>query len=490
MSISYKKNLDNNDVGGRLLEADPTYFSRAPSTHFRDLLGVGKENYCRYLWSFRIPEGKSPWRAIGNRQSGKKTTTLTDFFLDASIGRDCSIDCFMSPNQFFDWRNAKQLASLHANWLEIDITRDENTLKKAKESLTEEEEKSVLNEVFSQLQASGIPAPTCYVMSGSGGMHLYWIYEAIPAYKWCINAWREIADKLVKSVQGGKLWHVDLGASKDPARVLRMPGSKHGTTRRNVEVHTGGNSYTFEQLATKLTVPVKKPELSIVPNLAFKTTTNTAPNAPVSKPNPMESPHGRKHTIGQWWFKVFTHVHTFATKNKITEGKRDATAFILFVALRHIQSEAVALERIMDINKRLIGLDEDVLKGYLKTATHTLYKYKKSTLDDYLTRQLGMDTSWLYSTDKKLYTASEVKNLQKEAAKNTALKKSHATLGRIISAVKELLQAKSPLTQASVAAICGRSVRTVRRYWSVINNLEVIRSPSIYSPPEDCPIEA
>lgn len=476
-----RKRSKNNCIDNGLKQADRALFIKSPSTSFSELLGIGAEEYCRYVWSYRISKDNWPWRAIGNRQSGKRTTTLKDFYLDASIGMDCSIDCFISPNEFFDWRNVKQLAALHSNWLEIDITRPVDSPKEGKQSLSAEEEDEVVREVFDQLKEAGIPAPSCYVLSGSGGLHLYWIYDAVAAYKWRVNAWREIARKLVKSLRGGKLWHVDLGASKDPARVLRMPGTRHGSTKRTVELFTGGNRYSFESLASSLAVPVEKDN-------PFKLVANTDVSKPQKTPikdvkrKPKSSVNDGRHTIGQWWFKVFTHVHSYISRNKVTEGRRDSTAFILYVALRHIQDEDTALSRVIDINKRLIGLEEETLIKYLKTARKTLYKYKKDTLADYLSRQLDMDVSWLYKDEKKL-TPEEVKQAQRQSAVLTAQKKNYNTLERILKAGRELLLDQAPLTQASVAAICGRSERTVRRYWKALLEHEDIRSASIYSPP-------
>lgn len=461
--------------------AEPIY-QKATSIDFNQMMGIGNEKYCRYVWSYRIAEDNSPWRAIGNRQSGKKTTKLSQFYLDASIGRDCSIDCFVSPNQFFDWRNSKQLASLHSNWLEIDINTPEGTLRENKKSLSAEEEAEVVSEVLQQLKAKDVPLPTGYVLSGSGGVHFYWAYDGVDAYKWRVSAWRDIASKLVSKLTGGRLWHVDLGASKDPARVLRMPGTRHGSTRRTVEYFSGGERYSFDGLAQSLDIKIEKiSQLKIV-----KSDNTIIPAQPKTKkkqsPSNAVNPKTGKHTIGQWWFKIYTHVLTHIHSNPIKEGKRDSAAFILFVALRHIQDADSAFQRIRVLNEKYIGLTEDELSRYLKTAMTTHYKYKKDSISDYLSRQLGMDTAFLYKDVVKL-TPAQVKKARQTSAYTTAKKKTENTLNRLIKAARELLSTNSPLTQISVAAICGRSERTVRRYWSEVLTHPAIRCASIYSPP-------
>lgn len=461
-------------------------YLKRPSTDFNQMMGIGKEAHCRYVWSYRIAEDNSPWRAIGTRQSGKKTCKLSQFYLDASIGRDCSMDCFVSPNQFFDWRNSKQLASLHANWLEIDINTPAGTTRENKKSLTEEQEAQVLREIFAQLEKQSVPLPTGYVLSGSGGVHLYWMYGGVDAYKWRVSAWRDIASALVNKLKGGALWHVDLGASKDPARVLRIPGTRHGATKRTVEFFSGGQIFEFEDLAKSLNVEIKKPK-----HLTLVQPANPKPLKPLKKPpqdpNVYKNPNGGKHTIGQWWFKIYTHILQHINRTPVKEGMRDSTAFILFVALRHIQDEEAAYQRVRQLNEKHIGLTDEELSKYLKTARTTLYKYTKESIADYLHRQLGMDVSFLYQ-DKIKLTPEQVRAARQTAAETTAKKKAESTLSRIISAARELLTQNVTLTQVSVAAICGRSERTVRRYWAEVLGHPAIRSASIYSPPQGCPV--
>ena len=203
--------------------------------------------------------------------------------------------------------------------------------------------------------------------------------------------------------------------------------------------------------------------------------------------NEYKRPNSGKHTIGQWWFKIYTHILQHINANPVKEGMRDSTAFILFVALRHIQDEEAAYQRVRQLNERHIGLTDEELNKYLKTAKTTLYKYKKDSIADYLERQLGMDVSFLYQ-DKAKLTPEEVKAARQAAAESTAKKKAESTLSRILRAARELLTQNVTPTQVSVAAICGRSERTVRRYWTEVIGHPAIRSASIYSPPQICPV--
>lgn len=458
-------------------------YRTVPSTRYNELLGIGSEQHCRYLWSYMIKGDNWPWRALGNRQSGKRTTTLKDFYLAASMGSDCSVNCYISPNQFFDWRNVKQLATLHANWLEIDINMPEGMARDQKNSLTEQQERMVIDEVFEQLALANVPPPTGYVLSGSGGIHVYWMYESEPAYRRTVSTWREISRRLVSVMRGGEYWHVDAGASNDPARVLRIPGTMHGSTRRRAQFveRQGQQLYTFAELAKLLgVVVIESPTLSVVAN-SQQPQQPTTPQPIVTEPT---KPHNGRHTIGQWWFNVYSHIMQHIRKNPVTEGRRDSTLFITYVALKHmLPDENEAYRRVCEINRTLIGLDQTMVDSYLSTARKTHYKYRKESLAQYLEQQLGMRTDFLFSPNKTIKSVDEIRAAQHESAINTAKARRSKTVRRMFEAITDLIKSNAPISQNAIAAICGRSVRTVRRYWADITT-EVIRSRSIYSPPQ------
>lgn len=454
------------------------YHRTAYPADFSQLLGIGQEAYCRYLWSPRIKE--QAWQATGTRQSGKSVVSIQDFklkaeaFLPSLDSKRCSVDLFISPNQFFDWRNTKQLASLHANWLEIDT--------KGHEILSESDELTIISEVFAQIAQAGLPQPTGYILSGSGGIHLYWIYSGVEAFKWRVDVWRNITSKLGKALTGGELWHVDWGASRDPARVMRMIGTYHGKSGRLTQGFIGGPLYSFAGLAQALKVSYSQP-VQAVP-------ISTVAVLPKKKPTAVVSPVDKnkvtgRHTIGQWWAKIYFHTLNHLRKTGVAEGKRDSAAFILYVALRHMKaSEEDAFQAILMLNDELIKLPQEQLTKYLSTARKTHYKYSKDSVADYLERLLGVDSSFLFENGKTLLTPEEVKQKQSKAAQTTAQTRRTQTLSELMQAAKELVEAGLNATQTAVAVLAGRSVRTVKRYWSeVTNNKGAIRSASIYSPP-------
>lgn len=461
-----------------LTSREQATYSYVTSIAFLDKLGVGSESHCRYAWSHQIKKDNSQWRAIGHRSSNKRTYKLKDIYLDAEAfvpekgERRCSVDCYLSPNQFWDWRNTKQLASLNASWLEIDTIEHK--------CLTLSQEKIVIREVFEQLESSEVPLPSGYVLSGSGGIHLYWLYTEVSAYFWRVKAWREIATSLIDSLSGGDLWEVDAGASRDPSRVLRIPGTIHSKSGRTVKAFLNNEaSYSFEDLALKCNISLEKPRLEIVVEQDRKVAAK--PSKSVKKQT--DKVTGR-HTIRMWWSKVFNHVHHHARLTGVKEGKRDSTAFILFVALKHMVNENIAWERIKKINSEIINLEPKELETYLATAQKVQYKYSKATLSMYLSKQLGMDVSFLFDNRCKL-SANEIRSRQQEGAELTAIKKSTQTLQNLVSKAYVVARSQT-LTQALLVQSSQKSLSTVKRYWAAIKlaMLGAISCPSIYPPPK------
>ena len=464
-------------------------YTRVPApVDFTSLLAIGAEQYCRYLWSKQIRSSKpSAWQAIGRRRSGKPVTTLLDYklrsegYIDALGDRRCSVDVFLSPNQFFEWRNAQQLAMLHANWLEIDTV--------GHQVLTVPQQETLFDDVLQILASSGLPAPTGYVASGSGGMHLYWIYGGVAAYKWRVRIWREVTLVLAKSVKRarrpGALWRVDFAASRDPARVLRLPGTFHGQSGRVVHAYIGGPLYVFEELAEALVTSRQNLQALALQSAEGPGTLHVEPKprpkAPAPAPAAATAGSGR-HTIGQWWFRIYAVVCSHARSQGVREGQRDLFAFMFYVALRHIKpSQQDALDTVLALNGEFIHLGEDELKAYLKTAIGKHYKYRKDTVAEYL-ESIGISPQFLYERDKAPLPRHEVRERQQEAARQTANTRRNNTLEALQTAVGLLLSKGLAVTQKSLAAASGRSERTVRRYWPQLDLGHRTLAPPVYIP--------
>ena len=164
-----------------------------------------------------------------------------------------------------------------------------------------------------------------------------------------------------------------------------------------------------------------------------------------------------------------------ARKNGVEHGQRDLYAFILFICLQQMKkTNNEALAAIKKINFEIIGLTEDELERYLKTAINgkdlkrdgPIYRYKKKSLAIYL-QQLGIDTDYLFANDKTPLCPVEIKKRQSAAAHATASQKSSATLLKIQQAYNEASCLEKP-NQITLAKMSNISLKTVKRYWSQV----------------------
>lgn len=439
---------ENSSPGSAIYDAGS--FGLVTPAAFLNSLNFDGPSYCRYLWSWHA---KKPWQAVGHRSRNRPVTTLAAFKSDATgwcaarSEKLSSLDLFYTPNEFFDWRNTRQLAQLHCNWLEID-TSDHEIL-----------DADIMGEVLEQLSVAGMPIPSGIVRSGSGGLHVYWIYDGCPAYRNELQRWRQITDALISAVRGGADWHVDTAASRDPARVLRLPGSVHGGSGRLVTGYSSGVLYTLESLAVAVglpAVPTPAPIYIVKPK-------QTKPLP--SKPSPSAAAASGRHTIRGWWSTTYWHIVTSLRKQRAQHGRRDLTAFILFVALRHMHDDDQAEQTITALNNELIGLPDKELHANLQTARRVRYRYKKATLAAYLT-QIGIDAAFLYPERAAKRSPDAIHAAQSEAGVRTSASRRHETLERLTAAANDMVQGRVLPTVSAVAAAAGRSVRTVQRYWS------------------------
>ena len=414
-----------------------------------ELLEFGNESNLRYCFMKNNSE-ESPvhkWYAIG-RHEKKKTCSLESFAADVDDNPNSHI--YFSPNEFFSWRNKKQTSFLQANFIDIDTI--------GHEILTKEQEEIILNEVFEQIIESGIPWPTGYVQTGSGGLHLYWVYDKIPAYKYNVEAWIEVTKNICSNLKGGDLWKVDLDPSIDVSRVLRLPGSYHPKSGRKVEDHIIiSEKYAFSDLLKSFKVTPNSNVFYIVNKANSKQkTTNSEQKAVIGK-----------HNIKAWWFSIYLSIANKgrSLKDGFKEGQRDYAAFMLFIALKHIKGcPTQAFDVISDLNDEFIHLSKEELSSYLETAKHTDYRYRKDTIADYLERNLAIDTAFLFQVNKVRLSPIERKCNQSKGAIKAAMVKRERSITIINAAVSNCRRKGIKPTQKLLAELTNKSIRTIRRY--------------------------
>jgi len=448
---------------------------------FLELLGVGSEENCRYLWERRKVEGTptpiNKWLSLGNPRKGQgklKNQFDIENLLSEKNNENETVDYFISPNEFFSWRCKKGLSKLHANYIDIDTT--------SHQIKSEEEQQTILDEVVSRIILTGIPKPNAIIKSGSGGLHLYWIYEPVEAYNYRMAFWKQFTNAIIERLSGSESWKVDCHASTDASRVLRLPGSKHNTSKRTVEtIITNSELYKMEELYKELEIEVKRPshlKLAASNRLAI-------PDSEKRKITPerlkLYQIRGR-HNIKNWWKRIYDHTRMFCKNNGVKEGSRDYAAFILFVAkYNETDDEQKAFDTILEDNDTFIHLPKEELSKYLSTARTTQYKYKKDTIDRYLRENLNMPTDFLFETSNKAsLTPIEVKKRQKLSALSTAKKKRSNKLAEIQAAIKDIATNRVRITAQTIAQYSNIPIRTVYRYWSQVQiDTSVIRCASI-----------
>lgn len=486
----------------------PSYTLAAPN-HFLSLLDFNKEIYTRVLWCKASDKsGKFKFKThclLGFKHLKSSIPTKQcgdwyDFKLKSKVKHTISgetrssTDCYFTPNEFFVWRKTSNLASLHANWIDIDLIEPlQYSDREATRQAVALRGERVLSEVKSLLLAASIPPPSGYVLSGSGGVHLYWIYDPVDAYRQTVKVWRMIAGALCKPLKkhSNRTWKVDCNASKRPAGLLRLPGTLHGETSCQVLGYTGGGLYQFEQLAALLGIKVTKLEP------ANKVHSKSCrPRTLISSSIQCMSPG--KHTIGQWWFKIYSHICShFRRLGRVPEGQRSYFLLICYVALLHMcKSKDEAYERLKTLNSDLVGWEESELASSMKTASETHYKFRKETVAEYLGNSLQMDTDFLFQPSSIPLTKAEIQQRQSKAGKQTATARRKETLDKLSQHYCSLIQSSEKVTQEALAQRVGCSIRTVRRYWQELlsspqltqtrftqtNVAEDKRCPSIYPP--------
>ncbi|CAM4140421.1 hypothetical protein BIW53_12010 [Pseudoalteromonas byunsanensis] len=439
----------------------PEYAIASPKD-FYELIDFHSPKYVRALFSNNHESGRKIF-LLGNRKSSKvtdlktfkrKTTRYVQGVLNC---KSEAVNNYYSPNEFYSWPKAINLALLRANWIDIDVTEKVDVRR------VRELEHDLIEEVFQELKKNQLPPFTGYVCSGSGGVHLYWIYDPVEASEVNKELWKLVANIFIKSLKNiSSFWHIDTIASKRAYGNLRIPGSVHGRTGLQARFFSGGPKYQFKKLLNCLNLESLRDELKIkkesrVVRLPFK---------PKSNEGKQQIQRRYGHNIKDWWLKCINTIQIhFRKQGKVPKGKRDKTAFILFVAFQHLNKET-AFEKLIKINEELIGFSLEELDGLTKTAKITIYNYRKETLAEYLEELLGYCPEYLCTKPKVKLSKDEITQRQSKAAKSTAAKKRNNSQEIVAKAIKQLTKetGKKP-TQRQVAERAGVGLRTVKRYW-------------------------
>ena len=119
-------------------------------------------------------------------------------------------DVYVTPNAFYGWRTIKNLHTLQALFVDIDLHHLDFSLE---ESLLQIP--ALVEDRLDRLVRAQIPEPNCIVYSGRG-VHLYWLIS--PTHPNALPRWQACQRRLVDVCGADK-------QSADATRVLRLVGS-------------------------------------------------------------------------------------------------------------------------------------------------------------------------------------------------------------------------------------------------------------------------
>ncbi len=143
----------------------------------------------------------------------------------------------------FKGRSQANVTGAHSLWVDIEGSKAKYDRKGGTEK-GYNGIKEVLRAVGKFVRATGL-APTHLVLTGSGGMHIYYLFDGlIPA-----GQWLAFAKGLAVRAEGEGL-KIDAPCTTDAARIMRAPGSLHQDTGQLVQaLRWRPQNYTPEKFA-------------------------------------------------------------------------------------------------------------------------------------------------------------------------------------------------------------------------------------------------
>jgi hypothetical protein len=153
-----------------------------------------------------------PFRGRCVREVGDMVNTATEICTTTNHNVYYCLSLQAEPGGKRNKDNALKLKSI---WLDIDVKDKEDTYKSLQEADSA---------VAEFVKRHGLPTPNAVVRSG-GGLHVYWISDQPLG----VDEWRAYASGLRSLALESRL-KCDAGVTTDPARVLRIPGTKNFKT--------------------------------------------------------------------------------------------------------------------------------------------------------------------------------------------------------------------------------------------------------------------
>lgn len=234
--------------------------------------------------------------------SGRACTSIAQCIsaLQWAQGRSDTKDCYvcMSTQREFEvrqlangrsmrvaLRSQENAVQLRAFWYDLDVKDGHH------KGATYTSTKEALAALIDFLKRSGIPRPTLFVETGSGGLHCYWVLDTALS----VAEWQPLAQGFANAAHRFNLY-ADTGCTVDSARIMRMPDTKHSKHGRLATLdtkHMLAYDYTVDEIKTALLPYLGAQLISLTPrgsrdpeapnvNEAFSAGIEAPPSEPVN----------------------------------------------------------------------------------------------------------------------------------------------------------------------------------------------------------------
>lgn len=194
--------------------------------------------YARPAWSGRACISID--ECVRTIQWAQKQPDTKDFYVCMSTQRECETRVSKRGNEMrIAHREQANVVQLRALWLDVDVKDGHH--KDGYGGLGE-----ALVAVKKFIDDSGLPTPTMYVTTGSGGLHLYWTLDTAISKE----LWQPLAQALAEATRRFSL-KCDTGVTVDSARVMRVPETKHSKHGKLAQLslkHMLQYDYTLDQM--------------------------------------------------------------------------------------------------------------------------------------------------------------------------------------------------------------------------------------------------
>jgi hypothetical protein len=295
---------------------------KTPLDHARHLHGSSEKGHVT------IAQKTPDWQ-----QRSYKTCELYEV-LPAYGGLD---DVYISQNRFYGPRRSNKIAELCALYADLDYYNDPD--------LAQMHPRGVLDQALEALREAKIPRPSLAISTGRG-LALVWRHEPVPGT--ALSRWARCQNSIFEALTG-------LGAdpsAKDPARVLRLVGtrnSKSGTMVETIYVDQGEGVWTFDDLANEI-LPLTREQLAELRasrGLENKPALEGARRAPKSTNGSKKS--FTPASLAKDRLSDLKHLLKLRGQDKLPSGQRDAWMFVaatslaMFIDAQDLERELILL---------------------------------------------------------------------------------------------------------------------------------------------------